>query len=216
LGRPGTFRITTFQLPEALHTPDDEKAVGLLRRYFGEPYLSPGCAEGAYFDTWTPDTDPFRFTADDLIAIKFLSVDVPTTAVRELLRDRADEFTKLLVELGPDRDLAYEHGPLDDEWPGCRLMLELRKIRGVGRTIASKLLARKRPRLLPIWDSVVGAVTETTSEQWEPLRTALCENEHALHHWLLRLRDQLNLPKKVSALRILDVIAWLEGKDRGL
>lgn len=206
----------TFRLPDALKDPDDGAALHLLRRYFGQPYLSPGCADGAYFDTWATDTDPFRFTADDLIAIKFLSVDAPKTAARELLCDRSDEFSLLLVNLGPDRDLAHEVEPLDDGWPGWHLMRELRKIPGVGTTTASKLLARKRPRLRPIWDSVVAAVTDTVQEQWEPLRAALRANDQELHHRLLRLRDLLGLPEAVSALRVLDVIAWREGKDRGL
>jgi hypothetical protein len=206
----------TFRLPDALQTPDDRAAISVLTRYFGQPYLSPGCADGAYFDTWTLESDPFRFTADDLIAIKFLSVEAPKTAVRELLRERSDEFTTLLADLGADRDLADEAKPLEAGWPGWRLMDDLRKIPGVGPTTASKLLARKRPRLRPIWDSVVAAVTDTVQAQWDPLRVALRVNDGALHNRLLHLRDQLGLPEAISALRVLDVIAWREGKDRGL
>ncbi|RZT79061.1 hypothetical protein EV382_2257 [Micromonospora violae] len=206
----------TFRLPDALQTSDDAAAVALLKRYYGAPYLGPGCADGAYFDTWATDSDPMRFTADDLIAIKFLSVEAPKTAVRALLRDRSGEFSKLLVDLGPDRELANENKLLGDTWPGWRLMDELRSIPGVGTTTASKLLARKRPRLRPIWDTVVAAVTDTVPAQWEPLRTALRANDCALHRRLLRLRDAAELPTEVSALRILDVIAWREGKDRGL
>lgn len=205
-----------FRLPTALQDPDDDAALALLRRYYGDPYLSPGCADGAYFDTWAPKSDPFRFTADDLIAIKFLSVEAPKTAVRELLRDRSDKFAGLLLELRSDRDLAEEEAPLHNEWAGWRLMDELRSIPGVRTTIASKLLARKRPRLRPIWDSVVAAVTDTVQAQWEPLRVALNADDKALHHRLLRLRDQAGLPDAVSALRIFDVIAWSEGKSRGL
>ncbi|MBQ0978107.1 hypothetical protein KBX34_08305 [Micromonospora sp. M61] len=74
-----------------------------------------------------------RFTADDLIAIKFLSVEAPKTAVRALLRDRSDEFSGLLVTLGPDRDLANENALLDHTWAGWRIMDELRSIPGVVR-----------------------------------------------------------------------------------
>jgi hypothetical protein len=206
----------TFRLPDALQTPDDSAAIGLLTRYFGQPYLTPGCADGAYFDTWAVDSDPFRFTADDLIAIKFLSVEAPKTAVRVLLRDRSDEFSNLLTALGNDRDLADEEKRLDNGWPGWPLMRELGKIPGVGITTASKLLARKRPRLRPIWDSVVAAVTDTVRRQWEPVRVALRADECALHRRLLLLRAQAGLPDAVSALRVLDVIAWREGKDRGM
>jgi len=64
---------------------------GLLRRYFGEPFCGPSAAVGAAFDTWdstgTRSEDVDRFTADDLVAVTFLSVDVPPRAARLLLRD---------------------------------------------------------------------------------------------------------------------------------
>jgi hypothetical protein len=205
-----------FRLPVALQTADDEPALELLRRYYGQPYLAPGCADGAYFDTWCVEMEPDKFTADDLIAIKFLSVDAPKAAARDLLRERAQHFAALLIDLGRDRDLALETSSVGRPWPGWTLLDELKEIPGVGTTIATKLLARKRPKLVPIWDSVVAAVTDTVQSQWEPLRLALGANDSALHHRLIGLRDRLRLPKEISALRVLDVIAWREGKDRGL
>lgn len=204
----------TFRLPDALQVTDDGVAIGLLKQYFGEPYLSPGCADGAYFDTWAVDSDPFWFTADDLIAIKFLSVEAPKTAVLALLRDRAEEFSKLLFDLGPDRDLADVEHPLDNGWVGWQLMYELKAITGVGTTTASKLLARKRPGLRPIWDPIVAAVTDTAWTQWEPMRLQLRADGGALQQRLLRLRAEAGIPDTVSALRVLDVIAWREGKNR--
>jgi hypothetical protein len=117
-------------------------------------------------------SDANRFTADDLVAVTFLSVDIPRIRRRELLRDRTDEFTRLLVALGPDRDLVDERDPLHDSWPGWDLMHALRGLPGVRTTIASKLQARKCPQLRPIWDLVVAAVTGKA--QWEPRRAALC------------------------------------------
>jgi hypothetical protein len=157
-----------------------------------------------------------KITADDLIAIKFLSVDAPKAAARDLLRERAQHFAALLIDLGGDRDLALETSSVQRPWPGWTLLDELKEIPGVGTTIATKLLARKRPKLVPIWDSVVAAVTDTVQSQWEPLRLALGANDSAVHHRLIGLRDRLRLPKEISALRVLDVIAWREGKDRGL
>jgi len=86
---------------------------------------------------------------------------------------------------------------------------------GLGRTTTSKLIARKRPRLVPIWDTVIAVVTDAHDHQWEPLRAALQEDDHALHRRLLTLRDAAGLPADVSALRVLDVIAWREGKNKG-
>jgi hypothetical protein len=85
----------------------------------------------------------------------------------------------------------------------------------VGRTKTSKLLARKRPALIPIWDSAIGGVIQTGDYFWEPLRQELRANDAALHRRLLRLRDQAGLARSVTALRVFDVVCWMEGKDRG-
>lgn len=216
-----TDRIA-MRLPDALaRDPDDEgNALGLLRRYFGDPFGRHPSAVGAAFDTWdstgTRSEDVDRFTADDLVAVTFLSVDVPARAARLLLRDRADEFAELLTAVGPDHDLADHAEPMDSSSALWRLKAALRGMKlGVGRTTASKLIARKRPRLHPIWDTVIAVVTDTPDYQWEPLRTALQADRQALQRRLLALRDSAGLPDQVSALRVLDVIAWMEGKDQG-
>jgi hypothetical protein len=59
------------------------------------------------------------------------------------------------------------------------------------------------------------AVTGTGERQWEPLRRALREDDFALHRRLVRLREAAGVPAEVSAVRVLDVICWLEGQDRG-
>ena len=67
----------TFRLPHCLQGPDSSQALGHLRTYYEQPYT------GAYFDTWAPaQNDPNAFTADDLLAVGFLSVVVPPPAAR--------------------------------------------------------------------------------------------------------------------------------------
>jgi hypothetical protein len=152
-----------------------------------------------------------RFTADDFVAVSFLSVNPPPAAARELLSERAGHFSTMLAALGQDLDLADMVQPMPDDWIGWHLMKELCSIRGVNTTIASKLLARKRPRLRPVWDSVVSRVTGTETRQWEPLRLELRKNDRNLHHRLVRLRDAAGLPDEVTILRVFDVICWCEG-----
>lgn len=201
----------TFQLPRCLHDGDEERAVGYLRTYYGQPYT------GAYFDSWAADrNDPNRINADDLVAVSFLSVVVPPLAARALLDVRAAEFTALLEAVGPDRDLVDETQPIDDDHPASELYRAVRGLRGVGRTIASKLLARKRPRLVPIYDSVVARVNRIGDFHWEPLRRALREGDPRLHQRLLDLRDTTGVAPPVSALRVLDVVTWMEGKAAGI
>jgi len=209
----------TFHLPLALADPDDESALKLLRRYYGHPLWGPDAAIGASFDFWdstgTRAQDVNRFTADDLVSVTFLSVNVPPTAARTLLTDKANQLSELLQALGPDRDLADEDEPLTHDCAGWVLMRALRAPHKMGSTKASKLLARKRPALRPIWDSVIAKTTGAEDNLWEPLRLALRADDQALHRRLLRLRDAAGLPVEISALRVFDVIAWREGKDRG-
>lgn len=150
-----------------------------------------------------------------MVTLSFLSVPLPALAARDLLRDRAAEFTRLLEELGPDRDLVDEEEPLVGDWVGWKVMSALRSLDRVGPTRASKLLARKRPRLRPIYDDVVSRVTNTIQSQWEPVRVALRADGCALHERLVHLHAEAGLSEQVPALRVLDVVAWMEGKDKG-
>jgi hypothetical protein len=204
-----------MRLPLSLQTSDDEGAVEVLQRYYSlGAYRDWAPFTGAQFDDW--DTthsricDTNRFTADDLVAVSLLSVDVPPAAAIELLDTGASRFSRLLRELGGDRDLVEETQSWSAEWAGWRLWSELMALPGVGATTASKLLARKRPRLRPIYDSVVATVIESP-DIWEPLRKLLNERDD-LHPRLLRLREQAGLTDAVSALRVFDVLAWMEGK----
>ena len=204
-----------MRLPQLLQTSDDSGAVEVLQRYYslGAHRDSPSFT-GARFDDWDSThsrcCDTNRFTADDLVAVGLLSVDVPPAAAVQLLDTGATKFNRLLRELGGDRDLVDEIQPWSDDWAGWRLSSELMALPGVGATTASKLLARKRPRLRPIYDSVVATVIDS-QDIWEPLRKILTERND-LHPRLLRLRDQAGLTDAVSALRVFDVIAWMEGK----
>lgn len=205
-----------FQLPDALQTPDDSAALKLLSRYFHSPMGSSEFHTGSQFDGWdstgTRLADANRFTADDTVAVTFLSVQVRPLAAMQLLGDRAERFAELLTEIGEDRDLVDDDSVLRDDWVGWTLMSELQALPDVGPVTASKLFARKRPRLRPVYDDVVAAVTGSRA-LWKPLYEAL--QSDGLHERLLRLRKQTGLGEHISALRIFDVIAWREGKDKG-
>ncbi|MGY2129400.1 DUF6308 family protein [Blastococcus sp. SYSU DS0617] len=199
----------SFRLPQCLQTSGDKQALDHLQTYYGRPYT------GAYFDTWAPaGNDPNRFTADDLIAVSFLSVVVPPHAARQLLDTKAAGFAALLTAVGPDRDLASQDEPVTDEQPASVLYRAIRDLPGVGRTIGTKLFARKRPRLVPIYDSVIGRVNGVGRTHWEPVRQAL--RTDGLQERLLELHQQAGLGPEVSALRVLDVVSWMEGKATGV
>ncbi len=202
-------------LPPPLIADSDDDALALLRQYYGDTYLDAGCYTGAFFDSWAPynrDADADRFTADDLVAITFLSVNVKPSAARQLLVTRAARFTELLESIGPDRDLVDEADALTPETPILLFEQELKSVPDIWRTKATKLMARKRPRLVPIYDVVVGRVLNTKLVHRDPIREALRANGGALDARLRSIRSKAGLPDEISALRVLDVIAWMYGK----
>ncbi|MGW0173544.1 DUF6308 family protein [Rhodococcus sp. NPDC003322] len=206
-----------IRLPRVLRDGDDAAALDVLSEYFTRKVVKTGYLRtGALWDNWDPsgrrDADRDVFTADDLVAVTLLSVEVPGQGALVVLGEKRAELSALLREVGPDRDLADEDDVLTESAPVWRLDTVLREIHGVGRTTASKLIARKRPRLYPIYDRVVGIELGTTVTHLEQIRVALRANEGELHRRLIRLRDQAGLDEAVPALRILDVLAWMQGK----
>lgn len=211
-----TIELMSVTLPPPLTAATDDDAVALLRRYYGNSYLDGGCYTGAFFDSWAPVNriaDSNRFTADDLVAITFLSVNVKADAARELLVTRAARLTELLEAVGPDRDLVDETQGLTPDAPLLLLEMELKSIRDIRTTKATKLMARKRPRLVPIYDTVVTRVLNTVKVHRDPIREALRADGGALHTRLLTIRSAAALPDEISALRVLDVISWMHGKS---
>lgn len=210
-----------LRLPKVLRGEDDVRgdaaAVDVLREYFTRRVVKTGHERtGSRWDGWDPSgrraADADVFTADDLVAITLLSVQVPAQGAWILLVERAAELNRLLAAVGPDRDLVDEAEPMTPDSPAWQLETALREIHGVGRTVASKLIARKRPRLYPVYDEVVGRQLGTKAAHLEPMRLALRHDGGALHHRLLGLRERAGLDEQVPALRILDVLAWMQGK----
>ncbi|WP_460446755.1 DUF6308 family protein [Angustibacter aerolatus] len=204
-----------FRLPPSLLEPHDDDALAMLRAYYGPSPDEAGFFTGSLFDTWDTSggEDPDVLTADDLFAVGCLSVTFDAACAHALLVTHRGRISELLRAIGPDQDLADTDEPLTEAWPAWQLFRHLDGIPGIGRTKASKLMARKRPRLVPIYDRVVGRVTATKCSQWAPLRAALQQDDFALVQRLRRLRRLAGLSPRVTVLRVLDVIAWMDGDD---
>jgi hypothetical protein len=79
---------------------------------------------------------------------------------------------------------------------------------GLGRTTTSKLMAVKRPRLIPIWDSFVEQSTGLgTLDYWRRFQQVLAADDRAIWSRLGDLgRLAPNVPKGLAHLRVLDVL----------
>ncbi|MCJ0869696.1 DUF6308 family protein [Streptomyces sp. AP-93] len=160
-------------------------------------------------------------TAADLMAVQMLSVQVPPRAALALLEGPlAGELSVLLGQIPADVDMGHaEPALLGPGSPADRAWHLLTGQRGLGWVTANKLLARKRPRLLPVYDQVVRCAVAEPASFWLSLRDALAADGKALHEQLLSLRDDAEVPETVSALRICDVVLWMshvtDHKEKG-
>ena len=68
---------------------------------------------------------------------------------------------------------------------------------------AGKLLARKRPHLIPVWDNVVRCALARPASAWMWLDELLREQDGAVLHQLEKLHQEAGLPADVSLLRTL-------------
>lgn len=195
---------------------------GDLQRYFGiDGAQGEGAYTGSRFEELGGGGDrpeaADRITAEDLIAVQTLSVVVPARVALDLLEGSlGTRLSGLLHAVPRDTDmvdadaLVPAHGsPADQAW---RLLCEQH---GVNWVIAGKILARKRPRLLPVYDRIVRCAVGRPPSFWLALHAALREDDAALHRMLLELRQRAGVPETVSALRVCDVAVWMNHRAAG-
>lgn len=180
---------------------DHPESVRVLRKYYSGAYT------GALFDTGGAlrSPDPNRFTHEDLLAVATLSVPLQGRSVEAMIA-RADSLADLLQKV---RDVHIADSSDADLAELFELQRALDEVPGVGPVTRSKLLARKRPSLVPIRDQHVlrafgiapnGSLTE-------PLRSAVRADRSALRQ-LARVREEAGVPD-IADLRVLDVIVWM-------
>ncbi len=178
-----------------------ENALSSLRAY-----LHPGAFTGAWFDR-IPNNDPYAITAEDVVAVSMLSVDIPPRLSAWLLGDGAPHVRSLLEQIPLAEEIADSNLLLDESGPAWRLWAELRQFSGVGRTKTSKLMARKRPRLIPIYDSVVAEALgiKTSNNTWK-LWTSFMRDIG-----ISEFRDDADQvgAAHLSDLRIIDIVIWM-------
>jgi hypothetical protein len=192
------------------------EAVADLRRYFGIG-LPPGAVPftGSRFEHLAGGGDrqavADTVTADDLIAVQTLSVNVPAKVALDLLEGSlGTQLSDLLRVIPASADMAeVDAEDLASGSPADKAWHLLDDQFGVGWVIAGKLLARKRPRLLPVYDDVVRCALGHPSYFWLPLHAALRADDYALHRELKALRQAAEVPETVSPLRVCDVVVWM-------
>lgn len=205
-----------------------EQAVACVQEYFSTDEHGNAVFTGSKFESYgdiSAETD--NITAEDLLAVSMLSINIPASAALGITGPLRSRITALLGALPVQarfeelNDKQFE-SLLGPDSPAQHLWDLLRQTHGerwgVGQTTASKLMARKRPHLIPIFDSVIAEVTgmKGSLDQWSRWRSALAPDGGALSSMAIEL-DQVRKDagqEELSILRTLDIVLWMSGRSR--
>ncbi|MEU6243892.1 DUF6308 family protein [Streptomyces sp. NPDC047024] len=163
-----------------------------------------------------------HFDGNDVAAITMLSVSLKPHGTIDLLTDPDGHWTRLLSLIPRDArledpasdPLMARDGPAWELWERLadRTTKYQEKPDGSGPVIAGKLLARKRPHLVPVYDKRVKQLFDrpkTDHSFWAALAAALRADDGAFYDRLVRLRQKAGIGEDISVLRVFDVIAWM-------
>lgn len=200
-------------MPETLIDIARREGVGHLGAYF-----MPGAYTGQWFETFTGGGDRVetrdRIAVDDLYAVEALNVQIPFAVGKELLdsqlgRDISARLREIPTDAelgtGSARELIVDGGHADQAW---QLLNNRNEKTGIGWVIAGKLLARKRPKLIPVYDSIVSCQFGAPKHVWLKLHDQLAKNDGELRAALAEVRATVGVDDKVSILRVLDIVLW--------
>ncbi|RZU62677.1 DUF6308 family protein [Zhihengliuella halotolerans] len=197
----------------------EAKAIRYLDEYFGVRPNGRPLYSGSHFETFGGGgrSNPHEFTAADLLSTSLLSKPVTGQAAVGILGPMATELSRCLSELPFDAAFEtltkYEFEALlgNPESPGQRVWDLLRQHDDkwdLGPVTASKLLARKRPHLIPIYDSFVEAEVGLggSGQQWITWNAAFQRGDFV--QALRRIRHA-SVAVHLSLLRTLDIVLWM-------
>lgn len=204
---------------------DIETATEHVKDYYRADFRQGLPRTGASFDQWAGGGDRTdianQLNGDDCVAVSFLSVEVPPMAAIGLMRDEKENVDRLLALIPIDVEMSdldaegYEKH-LGMQSPAQELWEVLTRRNGekwdIGSTTASKIMARKRPHLIPILDGVIQDLIGR-GHYWHDWHAALTDGS-GLPERLDTIRwnsGVLNLGYKPSLLRVMDIVLWQEG-----
>ena len=193
----------------------------LLVSYFEENFT------GSHFEFWDDQAgiqnNENKITSADVYSTSFLGVDVPPRAGMSFVNGPDSKLiSELLSKLPLNTALdEYSNFPLDKGSIADQLWTALKK-KGMGPTRISKLMARKRPKLIPILDSVTqDALGLSNNDRWKHvyilMRDAVVHKElMAIQELACQLSPKIFKLKDLSLIRVLDICVWMEHRKYNL
>lgn len=196
----------------------DEQSVArkALHRYYD------GSFDGGYFDTYSGNVEdpnpPYAITGVDLNAVSLLGMGRVMPGISRAFAAKP-ELNALCSDFLHDipTDAALHEVPLDSILPGSAAYELWRAIRGLNGghngVTATKILARKRPHLLPMVDKEVRTHLGEPEDTWATLWSWFQKPENLAA--ARRQRDSITQPLArsgtgpLSLLRVMDVPMWM-------
>lgn len=201
---------------------DEDLATGLVAAYLATDSAGRARYSGAYFERLGGGGDrpeiAFRFMSEDLLAVSMLSVRIDGYHALHVLEYEAGKLNGLLAEIPPGVELAdaqaerliAEDGPAQALWQAICDVWPRPEDKHIGPVAAGKLLARKRPHLIPVYDSRVKMVLSRPRVDdlwWRDLRDQLI-SDHDLVRELESVRARAG-GGHLSLLRTFDIMCWM-------
>lgn len=206
LGMLGDKQIGDFaiDLGDWCQEHADEIKANLERYFLGVGGLPFG---GRHFERFSAMGDPNRFVATDVLAVEALSVEVPPNSAARLLDTEAEDFNYLLRQIPADKEIwEVPRYVLANNGPAGKLHARLQELDRVGWVTAGKLMASKRPLLIPILDDFVKKVLKPPRGRfWSTMRNQLSDEQRRA-----KINQVVSFPLGgVSFLRRIDVAVWM-------
>jgi len=189
--------------PRIVQLLEHSSTKNLVHRYFNPQGDEPFA--GTLFHT-LGNNDPSHFGNDDLLSLNLLDEPVTARQIEKLTLGEFDILLQNLCELSDITDLDGE--PYE---PANKIWGALSEIYGFGPTRVAKLLARKRPKLIPIRDSIVNEQLQITGYSWWRSLAASMRDPRIKE--LLKDLSPAQDECDVSPLRVLDVAIWMHGSQ---
>ncbi len=206
------LQVGAFSIPQT-------QAQGWIEKYTAhdapEPYA------WRFYDELETGSGPNEVSGGDLLAPTLMNAPPSLTAFKSLTHARSDLEKKLrLVPLGVD--LLDADDQTITRIGGLFAILDAPERDGFGMTTLSKVLHRRRPGLIPLYDrrvrrayvSARGAPVPTKrNRSWQDFATALVRAmRHDLDQDQSLWRDWANR-FGATPLRLLDIVAWSKGDE---
>lgn len=184
-----------------------------------DEYYNPSTPySGAHFERIADTENPNEITARDIVAVSMLSVEIPPKTSIWLLSDEGREQVGSLLRqvpadarIGDGGDHLAEGSPLAQLWEllGTAAWPHPTEGNGMGKTKKSKILAAKRPALVPVLDSVVVGALPIVDSYWNAFEFTFDEETTQLASSVTSSR-----PESVPVLRAVDVVLWTLNRHR--